>query len=93
MFLYVCAHVCSPADFLICVCDTVTNLHYRAHLLTCGEEGGGGAEKITIDIAMVTVTLLFAATHIAVCVCVSGGCCFLWGLDVLFQRCSRRLNG
>lgn len=85
-------HMCAPLRTSSSVCDSVTNLHYRAHLLTSRRRGGGGAEKIAIDIAMVTVTPLFPVRHTALCVCL-GGAAFLWGLDVLFLRYGRRRTG
>ncbi len=88
----ICVHMCAPLQTSSSVCDSVTNLHYRAHLLTCR-----GAKEITIDIAMVTVALLFPATHntenvcvcvfVCVCVCVcEGGVLLLVGVGCSFPE-------
>ena len=95
MCVCVCVCVCVCTCALPCglpvLCATAWQIYITE--LTCWR--AGGAKKITIDIAMVTVTLLFPATHSAVCVCVCvcvcvwgerGDCCFLVGGWMFFSR-------
>lgn len=79
--MHVHTRTCTPLRISLSVCDSMTNLHYRAHLLTCR-----GAKVITIDIAMVTVDVLFPGPHNAETGAGGGGVGVACGGWMFFSR-------
>lgn len=81
-----CAHVCSPADFLICVCVTHDKLTLQSSPVDVQGGGGGGKDNYRYCHGNCRPAVR-CDTHCSVCVCVSEwGPLFLVGVGCSFPE-------